>query len=127
MLGYYVAEAKLHTEKQGYGEARTSCERALEFSTPLTRPVVFRQLAEIAIKDGSLDDAFDACEEALSINQNSPEALLTLTKVYAALGDSRMTNEIGGRLLVLWKDADADFVQLQTLHQLLSRSIKSAL
>ncbi len=122
MLGFRLAQAKLLTGKGDYGAARTACEQALEISTPLTRPVVFRQIAEIAIKEGELEEAFDACEEALSINPHAPEALLTLMKAYVAQGDARMTAEIGSRLSDLWKDADADFVQAQELRQLFSRS-----
>ncbi len=122
MLGYYLAESKLYTEKGDYESARTSNQAALEVSTPLTRTVVFRQLAEIALREGQLEEAFEACEQALSVNPNSPEALFTLTKAYIAQGDARMTAEIGGRLLNLWKDADPDFVQAKQLRRLLERS-----
>ncbi len=122
MIGFHLVQAKLFIAKKDYAAARRACKQALETSTPLTRPAVFRHLAEIAIQEGDVEEALDACEEALHVNPNSPEALLTLTKAYATQGDARMTAEIGGRLLTLWKDADADFVQVKQLRQLLARS-----
>ncbi len=120
MVGFNLTKAKILAEQGRLDEARGACEEALGFTSPLTRPSVFRQIAEIAIKQGAVEEALDACEEALSVNPNSPEALLTLTKAYSARKDIRMTHEIGNRLLQLWKDADIDFVGLKELRKLLS-------
>jgi tetratricopeptide (TPR) repeat protein len=109
MLGLFLMRARLLTQEQRLDEALASCDSALEYSTPLTRPSVYRQMAEIDLGLGSFENALDACEEALSVNPNAPEILLTLTRVYHRKGDVQMTVEIGSRLLALWSDADPDF------------------
>jgi tetratricopeptide (TPR) repeat protein len=119
MLGFYLANSRLLLEKGDIGGARTACDSALEFSTTLSRSPVFRQIAEINLRQQHYEDAFDACEEALRVNPNSPDPLFTLVKAYHAKGDAAMTNEIGGRLLEFWKDADPDFLNLRDLQQLL--------
>ena len=118
MSGYYLMQARLLTEQGLLAVADSVCRAALEYASPLTRPPVFRQFAEIRLREKSFDAALDACEEALVINPNSPEGLLTLTRVYRAMGDKRLTQEIGGRLLALWKNADADFQNLLEVRRL---------
>jgi tetratricopeptide (TPR) repeat protein len=119
MLGFYLAKSRLLLDKEDIAGARTACDSALEFSTPLSRGPVFRQIAEINLRQQDYEDAFDACEEALRVNPNSPEPLFTLVKVYHAKGDAAMTKGIGGRLLEFWKDADPDFLNLRELQQML--------
>ena len=109
MLSLFLMHAKLLTEEKKLDGALAMCDSALEYSTPLTRPSVYRQIAEIQIARSSFENALDACEEALSVNPNSPEILLTLTRVYHRKGDVQMTVEIGSRLLALWSEADPDF------------------
>jgi len=46
---------------------------------------------------------------------------MTLVKTYKADGDRQMTNEIGGRLYELWKNADKDFQPLIELKALVGR------
>lgn len=101
-------------------EALAVCDSALDHSSPLTRGVVYRQVAEIRLEQRQYEGAFDACEEALRANPNNPDALLTLMKVYHAKGDLRMTHEIGGRLLEFWKNADADFRYLGDVKKMLA-------
>jgi tetratricopeptide (TPR) repeat protein len=119
MLGFYLAQSRLLLDEGDVNGARAACDSALEFSTTLTRGPVFRQMAEVDLRQRHYEDAFDACEEALRVNPNSPDPLFTLVKVYHAKGDVAMTKEIGGRLLEFWKDADSDFVNLRDLRQLL--------
>lgn len=119
MQWFYLMKARLFTAQGNLPSALEACEDALEFSSPLSRGSVYRQIAEIRLKGESYEAAIDACEEALRANPNSPEALLTLLRVYRAKGDRRMTNEIGGRLLDFWKDADTDFQNLIEVKKLL--------
>jgi tetratricopeptide (TPR) repeat protein len=119
MLGFYLAKSLLLLDKGDMEGARAACDSALEFSTTLSRSPVFRQIAEMDLRQQHYEDAFDACEEALRVNPNSPEPLFTLVKTYHAQGDMRMTKEIGGRLLDFWKDADPDFLSLRELQRLL--------
>jgi tetratricopeptide (TPR) repeat protein len=119
MLGFYLAKSRLLFDKGDTEGARMACDSALEFSTTLSRSPVFRQIAEIDLSQQHYEGAFDACEEALRVNPNSSDPLFTLVKVYHAKGDAAMTNEIGGRLLEFWKDADPDFLNLRDLKQLL--------
>ncbi len=120
MQGFHMMRARLALEEGYMALALTECEEALQHSSPLSRPSVFRWIAEIHVREQRYEDAFDACEVALSVNPNSPSALLVLTRVYAALGDAGMTLEIGNRLLALWKDADHDFLDLVELKKILS-------
>ncbi|MCZ6775890.1 MAG: tetratricopeptide repeat protein [Ignavibacteria bacterium] len=127
MLGFHLMKARVLREQDRLTEARAACEDAIMFSTALTRGSVYRELAEIYLKDRSYDNAFEACEQALRINPNSPEVLLTLTKVYHATSDNRMTQEIGNRLLTLWKNADPDFQYMHELQGLLGAKQSSGL
>ena len=121
MQGYFLMRARLLTQEKHLEEALALCDSALEYSAPLTRPSVYRQMAEIQLARGSFEDALDACEEALSVNPNSPEVLLTLTRVYHRKGDARMTVEIGSRLLALWSEADPDFEDRNELLRILGK------
>ena len=119
MLDYHLARALVLTAERNLDEAREACDSAIQYSTPLTRPSIYRQIAEIASARGDYEAALEACEEALRVNPNSPRILLTLTKVYYMKGDSRLTGEIGNRLLSLWSGADPDFAPLKELRRIL--------
>lgn len=119
MLSFHLMKAHLAMEEGQLDLARAECEQALEGSSPITRPAVYRQLAEILLRQQAYDDALDACSEALGVNPHSPSALLTLTRIYGAKQDTAMTREIAGRLLSLWKDADPDFQDLIELKRIL--------
>jgi len=119
MLGFYLMQADLLMEEGRLGEAVVACDSAREFSDPLTRGDMYAELAEVNYRQKLYDEALDASEEALRLNPNAPRALLTLVKIYRATGDKAMTQEIGGRLLEFWKDADPDFLRLIELKKLL--------
>ncbi|MBM2839646.1 MAG: hypothetical protein HW412_174 [Bacteroidetes bacterium] len=118
MLRFNLAKSRVLLDEQQPESARAFCDSALEFTTTLTRGPVFQQLAEIDIRERQYEDAFDACEEALRLNPNYPDALLTLAKAYHATGDAAMTGEIASRLFEFWKDADPDFVNRRDLQNL---------
>jgi tetratricopeptide (TPR) repeat protein len=120
IMSFHLMNAYLAMEEGRLGDARAHCEDALTGSSRIARPPVFRQLAEILLRQASYDDALDACSEALSVNPRSPSALLTLVRIYSAKGDTLMTREIAGRLLDLWKNADADFQDLRELKRILA-------
>jgi tetratricopeptide (TPR) repeat protein len=109
MLRWYVLRARIFLESGHHETALSMCDSAFEFSTALSRGPIYRQIAEIRIRQGRYEDALDACDDALRVNPNNPEVLFTLLKVYHAAGDRRMVNEIGGRLLRFWAKADPDF------------------
>ncbi len=119
MLRYYLASSRLLLDEGKLDDARSLCDSALDYSTVLSRAPVFRQIAEIDLSQKLYEDALDACEEALQMNPNAPDPLLTLVKVYHSKGDPVMTKEISDRLLEFWKDADPDFQPLRELRQLL--------
>lgn len=119
MLKYNLVKSRLLLDEGEYVLARSLCDTAFEYTTELTRGPVFQQIAEIDLRTGQFEGVFDACEEALRVNPNYPEALLTLVKAYHAKGDAAMTGEISGRLLEFWKDADPDFLSLHDLRTLL--------
>jgi tetratricopeptide (TPR) repeat protein len=119
MAGVLVMESRLRMEEGALEEALALCDSALATSNPLGRGEVFRQLAEIQLRRHEYEGALAACEEALRIAPNSIENLLTLLRVYGAAGDRRMTAEIGGRLLNLWKNADPDFGALREVQAVL--------
>jgi tetratricopeptide (TPR) repeat protein len=126
MQGFHVLHSFVLMHQGRLDEAQQACDSALEFSSPLSRSTVFRQLAEVHLRRGEYESALDACEEALRTNSNWPEALLTLARIYHASGDKRMTREIGGRLLDLWKNADPDFQDLQEVKRMMSSASRSA-
>ena len=121
MLGYHLVRARLFREEGDLQAALAACDSALEYSVPLTRAEVYRQIAEAQLGSGAFEDALDACEESLSVNPNSTEVLFTLTRVYHAKGDARMTVEIGSRLLALWGGADPDFRDRNELLRILGK------
>lgn len=125
MLGFHMMKAYLAMEEGRLDQARKECTLALDGSSPLSRPSVYRLLAEIHLREKAYDDALDACSEALSVNPNSPSALLTLTRIYRAKGDLAMTRAIGDRLLSLWKTADPDFHDLLELRRILAGGMPS--
>ena len=119
MQAYHLMRARVLAEEQHYKDAEEACRSALEFSSPLMRGAVYAQLARIHLAARDFESALDAVEGALGVNPNTPDALLTLVKIYHEQGDTRMVREVGGRLLELWKDADPDFVRLIELRALL--------
>ncbi len=119
MLQFHLLQGRLLEEQERLDEALAVCDSALQYGTELTRAEVYHRMAAIHLKHGDYDRALDALDDALRYNPNNPEALLTLARVYKAQGDRRMTREIGGRLLELWKQADPDFQSLQELKQVL--------
>lgn len=121
MLRYNLNKAKLLLDEGAYDRARALCDSALEFSTALSRGPVFQLIAEICTREKEYENAIDACEEALRVNPNYPDALFTLTKAYHGMSDDAMTKEIGGRLLEFWKNADSDFLLLHDLKQLVAK------
>jgi len=105
-------------EKGELEQAMEECDSALGYSTALTRSAVHRQMAEIYLRQNAYEPALDACEQALQVNPNSPDVLLTLVRIYKERGDRRMTREIGGRLMDLWSKADPDYqnrIELQKI------------
>ncbi len=121
MQGFHLMRARVLTEEGNLEEARRACENAFEFSSPLSRGAVFAHIARINLAAAEWEAALDAVDEALKVNPNTPEVLLTLTRIYSAKQDRRMTAEIGRRLLELWKDADGDFSGLLEVKRLLRR------
>ncbi len=109
MLSFHLMRSRLLTEKGDLAQAMTECDSAVGFTSALTRSAVYRQMAEIYRREKAYEPALDACEQALEVNPNLPEALLTLARIYADQGDRRMTKEIGNRLMVLWAHADPDY------------------
>jgi tetratricopeptide (TPR) repeat protein len=122
MQGFHLMRARVRTEEGNLQEARRACENAFEFSSPLSRGAVFAHIARIDLAAAEWEAALDAVDEALKVNPNTPEVLLTLTRIYSAKQDHRMTAEIGRRLLELWKDADSDFSGLLEVKRLLGSS-----
>jgi tetratricopeptide (TPR) repeat protein len=120
MVGFYLMRSRVLLERGMLEEARNACEQALVNATTIVRGSIFRQLAEISLSAKQTERGFLECEESLSVNPNAPLTLLTLARLYHANGEQRMTLEIGNRLLEMWKDADADFIYLKQLRQLLS-------
>ena len=119
MLDYYLLRSRIALAEKNLDAARADCDTALVHATLLTRPYIYRQIAEINISAKDFQSALSACEEALAPNPNEPSMLLTLTRVYHAMGDIRMTREIGSRLSAFWSDADPDFILLSELRRLL--------
>jgi tetratricopeptide (TPR) repeat protein len=119
MLDFYLMRASILSDEGKLDDASMLCDSALAFSTPFSRTEVFRELAEISLKQKEHEAAFMACDEALRLNPNQPEVLFILVKLYNEHHDSRMREEIGRRLLDLWRDADPDFLRLKELRALL--------
>jgi tetratricopeptide (TPR) repeat protein len=121
MLDYYLMRSRIAVAEENLQAAQADCDTALSHATLLMRPYVYRQIAEIDLRSKDFESALTACEEALALNPNEPLMLLTLTRVYQAMGDARMTREIGSRLSAFWADADSDFVRLKELRRILGR------
>jgi tetratricopeptide (TPR) repeat protein len=119
MLEFFLMKSRLSLAEGDIGQASAFCDSAREYSSPLSRSAVYRQLAEIYLADKAYESALDACEEALRVNPNNPDALLVLMKVYYGKGERQMTSEIGGRLLRLWKNADLDFREASEVRRML--------
>jgi tetratricopeptide (TPR) repeat protein len=126
MLEFLVLRARFFNAQGQFEEALAACDSAMEYGSELTRASVYQEIAEIKLQQGDTDGSLDALEEALRYNPNYPQALLTLTKVYKATGDRQMTNEIGNRLLTLWKNADSDFQPLVELNTLIGKQLARA-
>jgi len=120
MADYHAIRARVLSARGRQEEALAALKEAMQYTSTLNRTYVYREMAEVYLKQGEIEPALDACAEALSINTNAPQALLTLTRVYHAQGDLRMTKEVGERLLRFWKDADPDFKDAAELRRLLA-------
>ncbi len=103
-------------------KALTLCDSAIAFSTMPTRGATYRQMAEVMLRQHAYEQALGACEDGLATSPNSPDILLTLTRIYHAKGDAKMTAEIGRRLLDLWNDADPEFQHKQEVLRLVGSS-----
>lgn len=119
MTDYHLLRGRLLRERGKLDEAMGAMQEAMQYTTSPSRTYVHTEMAEVYLRQGKLESALDACSEALSINPNAPQALFTLTRVYKARGDVRMTREVGERLLRFWKDADPDFKDAADLKELL--------
>jgi tetratricopeptide (TPR) repeat protein len=116
---FHLMRARVATEEVRLDTAEAACLEALELANPLTRGRVYIHLARVRLAQKDWDGALDAIESALAVNPENPDALLTLTTVYARMGDKPMAKEIGQRLLTLWRDADSDFRPLMELQHTL--------
>jgi tetratricopeptide (TPR) repeat protein len=123
---YHLMRARVFTEEGKLDSAEAACRDAMENATPLTRGRVYVHLARVYRAGRKWDAALDAIESALAVTPDAPEALLTLTMVYAGTGDVAMAKEIGRRLMDLWRDADPDFRPLLELKQTLSTAVPHA-
>ncbi len=119
---YELMRARTLRARGDLDEALAACDLAMQYSLPLSRGPIFNVRAEINLQAREYEAALDACEEALALNPNSPEVLLTLVKIYHAQKAMKMTIEIGGRLLALWAGADPDFFPLHELQQIIGRT-----
>lgn len=119
MAAYYLACSIVNMHNGDLVGALVMCDSGFAYSTTPARAAIYRQMAEINLRQKAFDDGLSACEEGLGLAPNSPDILLTLVRIYAADGDRRMTREIGGRLLDFWKNADADFAPRNEVARLL--------
>jgi tetratricopeptide (TPR) repeat protein len=122
MAAFNLYRAVTLKERGEYDQALAACDEALQYAIPLDRVSIYNEIADLHLLQKGYELAFDACEEALSTNPNSPGTLLTLLKVYRAKGDARMVREIGGRLMALWADADPDYIFLKEARVALGRT-----
>lgn len=116
---YHLIRARVLTEAGERDSAKAACDDALELANPLTRGRVYLHLARVQYAARNWDGALDAVERALAVNPEAPEVLLTLTMVYAGMGDRAMAKEIGQRLQMIWREADADYRPLLELKRTL--------
>jgi tetratricopeptide (TPR) repeat protein len=124
MLGYHLMRSRLYAAEEKLDSADEECRLAVEFSTPLTRGAIYVQMARIARAQRDWEGAIGAVENALGVNPNAAEALLTLALVYHEKGDKQMAAEIGKRLLEMWHDADSDFRPLAELREGLGKIVR---
>ncbi len=120
MADFHAIRARVLSARGRQEEALAALKEAMQYTSALNRTYVYREMAEVYLKQGEIEPALDACAEAMSINTNSPQALLTLTRVYHKQGNVPMTKEVGERLLLFWKDADPDFKDAAELKRLLA-------
>jgi tetratricopeptide (TPR) repeat protein len=120
MVDYHIIRARVLSGRGYDDEALAELEEAMLYSSTLNRTYVYRERAEVLLKKDEFEPALDACSEALSINTNAPQALLTLARVYRTQGDVRMAREVGERLLRFWSEADTDFKDAADLKALLA-------
>lgn len=116
---YHLIRARVYTEAGELDSAKAACDEALELANPLTRGRVYLHLARVHLAARNWEGAMDAIERALAVNPEAPEVLQTLTMVYAGMGDNAMAGEIGRRLLMIWREADADYRPLLELKRTL--------
>ncbi len=109
MAMYYLASSFVKMSDGRLTDALVMCDSGFAYSTTQSRAAIYRQMAEINLRQKRYDDGLSACEEGLSLSPNSPDILLTLVRIYSANGDRRLAHEIGNRLLDFWKGADQDF------------------
>jgi superkiller protein 3 len=126
MAGYHLIKARVLTEQGLFDEALAACEQSVQLAQPFERGSAYQQTAEIRLRQKEYERALDACEEALGELPNHPFVLLTLLKTYRAKGDTRMTAEIGNRLLKFWNHADPDFRYLHEAKRALGRQASPA-
>ncbi len=121
MAVYYLATSYARMYEGKLTDALVMCDSGFAYSTTLARAAIYRQMAEINLRQKAFDDGLNACEEGLALSPNSPDILLTLVRLYVASGDHRLAGEIGSRLLDFWKDADPDFEPRHEVLRLLNR------
>jgi tetratricopeptide (TPR) repeat protein len=124
MLMYHLMRSRLYTAEGKLDSAEEECRVAVEFSTPLSRGAIYAQWARIARAKRDSEGAIGAVENALSVNPNAPDALMTLALVYREKGDNQMAAEIGKRLLEMWREADPDFQPLAELREGLGKIVR---
>ncbi|HTY01054.1 MAG TPA: tetratricopeptide repeat protein [Bacteroidota bacterium] len=123
MAGYYLSASVVRMYGGDLTGALVMCDSGFAYSTTQARAAIYRQMAEVNLRQHAFDDGLSACEEALALSPNSPDILLTLVRLYAASGDHRLAGEIGRRLLDFWKNADPDFAPRNEVLKLLSQKI----
>ncbi len=123
MAGYYLATSIVKMYSGDLTGGLVMCDSGFAYSTTQARAAIYRQMAEINLRQKRYDDGLSACEEGLALSPNSPDILLTLVRIYAASGDRRLAGEIGRRLLDFWKDADPDFAPRNEVVKLLHHQV----
>ncbi len=121
MLDLFVLKCRLFSSQDLFEEARVACDSAMQYGSAFSRSLVHLEMAGIYFKQKEFDAALSSLEEVLHFNSNSPAALFLLAKTYDAMGDKKLTIEIGGRLLELWRNADKDFQDNNELKKILSK------
>jgi tetratricopeptide (TPR) repeat protein len=122
MATYFRARSLVDNASGNAEAALAACDSAVQYAPLHARSEVYVQIATIQLRVREYEAALDACEEALRIAPNSPNALLALLRVYKGMGEKKMTAEIGGRLLEFWKNADPDFAPAREVRGILGRT-----